>query len=137
MLSDAKTTDRVIENIRRERERQDGKWGEQNHDAGKWMLILQEELGEACKSNLEGNRGEFVKELVEAAAVIAAWIESEVRCYEYDTGIRHRPSGGLAFDYDDKLPDGILPYPSPDVIENDYDDDDRPLMDTPGWARQD
>lgn len=111
MLTDKNTTERVLENIRCERERQDTKWGEQNHDAGMWSLILQEELGEAARAKLEGNRGELVKELVEAAAVLSAWIEAEVRRYEYDTGIRYRTYDGLAFAHDEKLPNGILPYP--------------------------
>lgn len=62
-----------------ERQRQDAKWGEQNHDAGKWSLILSEELGEVAKSQLEGNRANYLTELVQAAAVLMAWLECELR----------------------------------------------------------
>ena len=78
-LSNQILTDTVLSKIRYERERQDNKWGEQNHDAGTWMLILQEELGEAAQAKLQGKRVEYVKELTEAASVLAAWIECEIR----------------------------------------------------------
>lgn len=41
----------------RERHRQDGKWGEQNHDAGTWALILLEEIGEWAKAELHARFG--------------------------------------------------------------------------------
>jgi hypothetical protein len=72
-------TNAVLHRVRIERERQDSKWGEQNHDAGKWMLILQEELGEAAKAKLEGNNLNYVEELIQSATVIVAWIEAELR----------------------------------------------------------
>lgn len=62
-----------------ERARQDAKWGQQNHDAGKWSLILAEELGEVAKSQLEGDRANYLTELVQSAAVLVAWIECELR----------------------------------------------------------
>lgn len=69
----------AIAKIIAERQRQDAKWGEQNHDAGKWSLILTEELGEVAKSQLEGDRANYLTELVQAAAVIVAWLECELR----------------------------------------------------------
>lgn len=35
-----------------ERSRQDAKWGEQNHEPGDWLLILQEEIGEFAERAL-------------------------------------------------------------------------------------
>lgn len=65
--------------VLKERERQDLKWGQQNHDPGKWSLILTEELGEVSKSALEGDRANYLTELVQAAAVLVAWLECELR----------------------------------------------------------
>ena len=56
-----------------ERERQEEKWGYQQHDDGVWMLILTEEVGEAGKAALED--GDLVNELVQVAAVAQAWAE--------------------------------------------------------------
>lgn len=67
-----------IEAILRERDRQDQKFGEQRHTDGKWLLILQEELGEAAKALLD-NTVDADIELVEAAAVIVAWLEARAR----------------------------------------------------------
>ena len=72
-----------------ERERQDQKWGEQNHGLAHWMLILGEEVGEANKAVLEvavTERGapdavptEMVdaarEELIQVAAVAVAIVE--------------------------------------------------------------
>ena len=71
--------DLVIEKIKAERVRQDSKWGEQNHDAPMWRMILDEELGETAKSHLESNYSEYIGELIQSAAVIVAWLESEFR----------------------------------------------------------
>lgn len=62
-----------------ERARQDAKWGIQNHEAGKWSLILAEELGEVAKSQLEGDRANYLTELIQSAAVLVAWLECELR----------------------------------------------------------
>ncbi len=69
----------VLTRLAGERTRQDKKWGEQNHDPGKWSLILAEELGEACQAFLQGRHGDAVDELIQAAAVLVAWIECEER----------------------------------------------------------
>jgi len=74
-----KTLDSILGHIRTERERQDKKWGRQDHSDGDWMLILQEELGEAAKDILEGRPIEANVELVQCAAVIVAWLESRYR----------------------------------------------------------
>ena len=45
----------VYEEIRAERERQDEKWGKQNHTPMEWLPIIMEEVGEASKHALEGH----------------------------------------------------------------------------------
>lgn len=71
----------IEEAIRRERDRQDAKWGfPQDHTVVEWMSILGEEYGEACQ---EANRVHFGKkdyddlraELVQVAAVCVAILE--------------------------------------------------------------
>ena len=69
------TTDSVLELIAGERKRQIAKWGEQIHTNGQWLLILTEELGEASKALLTGNCLSGAEELIQAAAVLTAWIE--------------------------------------------------------------
>ena len=79
MLINKKRTDAVLDFIRYERGKQDEKWGEQNHDRGTWLHILMEEIGEASKEQLEGNNDAFQTELLQAGAVIVAWLECELR----------------------------------------------------------
>lgn len=75
--------------ILEERERQNDKWGEQNHAPMEWMAILTEEVGEAMKEALEFHwNGEhyfhdrdavlkrYRAELVQVAAVAIAALES-------------------------------------------------------------
>lgn len=69
----------AYERIQTERRRQEAKWGQQDHAPGRWSLILTEELGEVAKSVLEGDRANYLTELVQAAAVLVAWIECELR----------------------------------------------------------
>ena len=69
-------TEAVLRMVRDERYRQDEKWGEQNHTPDRWLAILGEEFGEACKGNLEGLQIKYVTELIEAAAVAVAAVES-------------------------------------------------------------
>jgi NTP pyrophosphatase (non-canonical NTP hydrolase) len=65
----------LLVSIMAERARQDAMWGEQNHDAEKWLTILGEEFGEACKAALEGDRSALREELVQVAAVACAAME--------------------------------------------------------------
>lgn len=63
-----------------ERDGQDEKWGEQNHDDYRWLAILTEEIGEiaqACLHDEFGGKatGTVGKELIQAAAVIFGWLE--------------------------------------------------------------
>lgn len=68
-----------IEAVIRERERQDEKWGEQNHGPDGWLLILMEEVGEAAKAVLEGSSLQYISELTQVAAVAVAAMESAKR----------------------------------------------------------
>ena len=84
------TTARVLAEVSYERDRQDQKWGEQNHSPFHWLVILMEEVGEASKEACESyvrrhQRFPTVKEIrfsryraemVQVAAVAVAAIES-------------------------------------------------------------
>lgn len=66
--------------INEERERQDSRWGEQDHDPITWMSILTEEVGEAAHAANENKWNEqslddFKNEMVQVAAVAQAIIE--------------------------------------------------------------
>jgi NTP pyrophosphatase (non-canonical NTP hydrolase) len=73
----------VIEEIFDERERQDEKWGEQNHSIMTWLAILSEEVGEAAQAALHIHfpggylTGDNLRdELIQVAAVACAMVES-------------------------------------------------------------
>ena len=68
--------DNIIKEIIEERERQDKKWGEQNHHPHIWLTILGEEFGEANKAILEKYLLDYRDELIQIAAVCIAAIES-------------------------------------------------------------
>ena len=69
----------IIQLILNEREKQDDKWGEQNHDMYKWLAILGEEVGEANKAVLDNKDDELIDELIQVSAVVVAMIESFYR----------------------------------------------------------
>jgi hypothetical protein len=72
--------------VHAERVRQDGLWGEQNHDPSTWNEILGEEVGEVDKAILgikfpRGQTGDelldaYRTELIHVAAVAVAAVES-------------------------------------------------------------
>jgi NTP pyrophosphatase (non-canonical NTP hydrolase) len=68
--------------VLRERERQNEKWGEQNHDPFTWLAILQEEIGEMSQEALRNRFGgkENLKELQEEAIQVAAVALAMVEC---------------------------------------------------------
>jgi NTP pyrophosphatase (non-canonical NTP hydrolase) len=82
----------VIALIVDERYRQDQKWGEQNHDDNRWLAIFTEELGEIARALLEENEEEADNEIVQAAAVLAAWQECRVRNRQKQAAKRPQPS---------------------------------------------
>lgn len=67
------STEKILEQIRWERQRQDAKWGEQNHKDLFWLGILTEEIGEVAKELLEER--DPAEELIQVAAVAVAWLE--------------------------------------------------------------
>lgn len=80
-----KQTIDVLSEIAAERAAQDEKWGQQNHDAGTWLAILSEEVGEFSKAILEKrfpgsqgkiNEAEIREELKQVAAVAVSMIEA-------------------------------------------------------------
>ena len=76
--------DRATHDVLEERERQDKKWGEQNHEPEIYLTILMEEVGEASEAALHRRFGgpeavNYRKELVQVAAVALAMIQCEDR----------------------------------------------------------
>lgn len=75
--------DNIFEEIRKERKRQDEKWGVQNHSPLVWDSILNEEAGEVSKAALESyfthmgsdDLDDYRKELIEVAATAVAAIQ--------------------------------------------------------------
>lgn len=70
----------ILLEVQIEREKQDTKWGEQNHSPADWCMILGEEVGEVNKAALEAKFGgknlrEYRKELIQVAAVAIAMVE--------------------------------------------------------------
>lgn len=70
-----------LHDILSERFRQDTKWGKQHHTPAEWMLILQEEVGEAAKAILEKDQSHHQTEMIQVAAVALAALEDY-----YDNG---------------------------------------------------
>tara|TARA_B100000902_G_C27201945_1_gene859532 strand:- start:302 stop:547 length:246 start_codon:yes stop_codon:yes gene_type:complete len=68
--------EKILDLISKERDIQDQKWGEQNHDIYKWLAILGEEVGEVNKAVLESKYDEIINELIQIGAVSVAMIES-------------------------------------------------------------
>jgi hypothetical protein len=82
----------VLNEVVAERQRQEQKWGEQNHEPFKWLAILGEEVGEANQAVVEAHfqnnntanpkdfcpekLKEYRTELVQVAAVAVSMIES-------------------------------------------------------------
>jgi len=85
----------ALEDIQKERDSQDARWGQQNHDPLTWLAILGEEVGEVNKAALEATFGsiyngswdDYRTELVQVAAVAIAMIESFDRNGEPDASL--------------------------------------------------
>lgn len=79
-MTQSDMTVRVLGDVAFERERQDAKWGEQNHNPFVWLGVLGEEYGEACQAVLKAHFGgkpvsHYRDELIQVAAVAVAMIE--------------------------------------------------------------
>lgn len=66
----------ILDDVLEERRRQFNKWGQQDHDEDRWMVILMEEVGECCKAIQEEDPANYREELVQVAAVAVAAIEA-------------------------------------------------------------
>lgn len=89
--------------VDRERDRQDVKWGEQNHPPQFWTGILGEEYGEYCQAVNEtvfdngpeerkkGGRENMIKELTHVAAVAIGAIEAIMRESDGERKVRRKP----------------------------------------------
>lgn len=75
---------KVLNEINAERDRQEAKWGRQDHQPERWLSILGEEFGEVCKAVCEasfpgyetsGDWSQYRTELIHVAAVAAAMAE--------------------------------------------------------------
>lgn len=75
-LAQAFTIQGVLDEVLEERVRQVVKFGEQNHDDPKWLVIAAEEFGEVGRAILEEGPERVREELVQLAAVCGAWVEA-------------------------------------------------------------
>ena len=66
----------ICHEVQLERERQYKKWGQQDHDEDRWMVILMEEVGETARAIFEDDPANYREELVQVAAVAVAAIEA-------------------------------------------------------------
>ncbi|MDO4244814.1 MAG: hypothetical protein Q4C89_02180 [Deinococcus sp.] len=72
----------VLGEVLQERERQQAKWGEQDHDPAVWLMILGEEVGEVNNAALEHLMGNlpdlsaYREELIQVAAVVVQAVEN-------------------------------------------------------------
>ncbi len=76
--------DKIIQAVKAERDRQDTKWGEQNHPPMFWTGILGEEFGELCEAINEtvfdngtdkGGYDNMRTEAIQVAAVAVGFLE--------------------------------------------------------------
>lgn len=70
------STDCRLAEVKTERERQDEKWGEQNHPVDTWVTIIAEELGEVARASLKGDGQGYRSELIQVAACAVAAVEA-------------------------------------------------------------
>jgi hypothetical protein len=86
-ITNAEAFAKAIILVRNERERQEEKWGQQNHDSAKWNQVLAEEIGEAAKDAMEKGEGAELTEVIQVAAVALAWAETILRRQAVETPI--------------------------------------------------
>lgn len=76
----------VLAEVAQERDRQDAKWGQQNHSPAGWLAVLVEEVGEAAQQIAQGwvepitggqrdYSANLRRELIQVAASAVAFIE--------------------------------------------------------------
>ena len=85
-LARPELTEIVLTMVKNERVRQDTKFGIQSHSGEQWKNILNQ-----CLMNVENSRlnqsldASHIEELIQAAAVIVAWVEQEYHRIEEET----------------------------------------------------
>lgn len=70
---------KILSLVLAERNRQDEKWGEQNHVDDRWLSIFTEEFGEVAKAMNEEDDYETGVELIQCIAVLFGWLECRIR----------------------------------------------------------
>jgi hypothetical protein len=71
------TRARVLEDVLKERERQDTMYGDQTkHTDQYWNVIATEENGEVARAIWEEDDGHMYEEIIQACAVYFAWAEA-------------------------------------------------------------
>jgi NTP pyrophosphatase (non-canonical NTP hydrolase) len=66
----------IIVEITNKFNRNEAKWGEQNHHPERWMNILMEEVGESSQALLKNQPTNYREELIQVAAVAIDAINS-------------------------------------------------------------
>ena len=56
----------ILQDVNKEINRRDEKWGEQKHDLSDWMTILGREFGQACKEVSETKMAKGLTEMAQA-----------------------------------------------------------------------
>lgn len=74
----------ILGDVLHERESQYEKWGQQDHDEDRWMVILMEEVGEVARAIFDENPDNYRKELMQVAAVAVAAIEAFDRKFPHE-----------------------------------------------------
>ena len=79
-----KEAETAVCDVLEERHAQYSQWGEQNHDAYRWLAILSEEVGEMAQCALHNefggkHRDRIMEEAVHVAAVALAIVECGLR----------------------------------------------------------
>ena len=69
----------IVLAVAKERAMQEKKWGEQHYYAQQWFTVLLEEIGEVAENINKGVDYDY--ELIQAAAVIFAWLEDDDRTW--------------------------------------------------------
>lgn len=72
-------TAQALDLIAIERQRQDNKWGVQDHDDDRWYAILAEEFGEIARGLNDNDPENVEEEIIQTAAVCVAWLEARWR----------------------------------------------------------
>ena len=69
---------KIFRDVLKERHRQNEKWGwPRNHFDSTWYTIFMEEVGEIAEALLDGTVEEARREIIQAIAVLFAWLESK------------------------------------------------------------